>query len=365
MKKVLQKIFTPLFGWLAERFASDPEQAKVNASLSRLFRSILKQPGKEGMVIDFDWQKDRFIIFSDQHKGAKNQADDFAKAEKNYLTAMTHYYEAGYFFINLGDSEELWENMPDKVIAANTASIEVEERFHRGSRMAKIFGNHDLFWHTNLNAKSMLKKMHPGDLRIHEGLILRSRGNDGHGWLFFLTHGHQGDTQSDGNRFSKWFVANVWAPVQSYLDININSPAKNFTLRDKHNIMMYEWSCLREQLVLITGHTHKPVFASYDHIDKLKKELAQALKDGKTHSAAVIQQELDKRLAEYGGKQEDHTMKKPSYFNTGCCCYSDGDITGIEIAEGCIRLIKWEYAGIDSKRLVLQEAKLPDIFGAL
>ncbi len=32
---------------------------------------------------------------------------------------------------------------------------------------------------------------------------------------------------------------------------------------------------------------------------------------------------------------------RPCYFNTGCCSFSDGDITGLEIADGEIRLIKW------------------------
>jgi hypothetical protein len=33
----------------------------------------------------------------------------------------------------------------------------------------------------------------------------------------------------------------------------------------------------------------------------------------------------------------------------------DGDITGIEIADGCIRLIKWELDNGVSKRIVLEE----------
>ena len=33
---------------------------------------------------------------------------------------------------------------------------------------------------------------------------------------------------------------------------------------------------------------------------------------------------------------------KPSYFNTGCCSFSDRSITGIEIAGGEIRLVRWE-----------------------
>ena len=49
---------------------------------------------------------------------------------------------------------------------------------------------------------------------------------------------------------------------------------------------------------------------------------------------------------------------KPSYFNTGCCCFSDGDITGIEIADGCIKLIKWSE---EKGREVLEERGLEEL----
>ena len=50
-----------------------------------------------------------------------------------------------------------------------------------------------------------------------------------------------------------------------------------------------------------------------------------------------------------------------SYFNSGCCCFNDGDITGIEIAEGYIRLIKWHIDNDVPKRIVLEEKSLKDI----
>jgi hypothetical protein len=34
-------------------------------------------------------------------------------------------------------------------------------------------------------------------------------------------------------------------------------------------------------------------------------------------------------------------MPLPCYFNTGCCSYGDGDVTGIEISGGRIRLVRW------------------------
>jgi hypothetical protein len=49
---------------------------------------------------------------------------------------------------------------------------------------------------------------------------------------------------------------------------------------------------------------------------------------------------------------------KPTYFNTGCCCFSDGDITGIEIADGCISLIKWTLKEGKSQKEVLEQTPL-------
>ena len=51
-----------------------------------------------------------------------------------------------------------------------------------------------------------------------------------------------------------------------------------------------------------------------------------------------------------------------TYFNRGCCCFDDGDITGIEIEGGCIRLIKWKYdEKKESFREVLAESRLQNL----
>jgi hypothetical protein len=46
---------------------------------------------------------------------------------------------------------------------------------------------------------------------------------------------------------------------------------------------------------------------------------------------------------------------KPTYFNTGCCCFANGSITGIEIADGQIRLIKWNQ---DEGRVLLEQENI-------
>jgi hypothetical protein len=50
-----------------------------------------------------------------------------------------------------------------------------------------------------------------------------------------------------------------------------------------------------------------------------------------------------------------------TYFNTGCCCFSDGDITGIEIEGDRIRLVKWKD---NSNRIVLEECGLEQLLDA-
>jgi hypothetical protein len=56
---------------------------------------------------------------------------------------------------------------------------------------------------------------------------------------------------------------------------------------------------------------------------------------------------------------------KPTYFNSGCCCYDDGDITGIEISDGTLRLIEWSAKNGEQKRVILEEAPLSELQEAL
>jgi hypothetical protein len=52
----------------------------------------------------------------------------------------------------------------------------------------------------------------------------------------------------------------------------------------------------------------------------------------------------------------------PCYFNTGCCRFEDGDITGIELDAGQIRLIKWGEEDGKIARKELEAAGLSEIF---
>src|SRR5262245_38094393 len=148
MRKVLQAILLRPVLWFAGKFSSRPGQKEIFAALSRLKRQIQKQPSKKGPFIPFDIDLDKFIIFSDQHKGPKNGADDFMFSEPNYLSALDYYNRNNFFFISLGDSDELWENRWPSVKKNNTLSFEQEKKFIQRNAFIKIFGNHDLAWST-------------------------------------------------------------------------------------------------------------------------------------------------------------------------------------------------------------------------
>ncbi len=315
--------------------ASAPDRKEVDKSLNKLLRNLKEKTGKRGITLDTDLYNDKFIIFSDHHKGDKGPGDDFASNEKNYLAALDYYFSNKFFYINLGDSEELWKYTPEEVISKNVQALQSEARFHEQKKYFKTFGNHDLTWKDKLEVDKWFKDIFELPLLIWEGILLKTQISNKN-LLIFLTHGHQGDKLSDNNAFSTWLVSHIWRPLQRYLDINVNTPAKDFTLRDRHNIMMYEWSSHKEGLLLITGHTHKPVFAAGLY---------------SSHPNNLI----------YENKNENKSAAKslrPTYFNSGCCCYNDGDITGIEIGEGKIRLIKWHWDNSNSIRSVLEEADL-------
>ena len=289
-------------------------------------------------MLDINLATDNFIIFSDQHKGNRDFADDFKDNEHNYITALQYYHQQCYNYINLGDAEELWKYTVLQIIPQNQEALKAEANFQPDKKYYRTFGNHDLLWKNKLDVMLYLKNIFQMPLPVHEGIVLRTVTVEKKELTIFLTHGHQGDKMSDNNAFSTWVIAHVWSPIQRFLQININTPANDYFLRDKHNKLMYEWSSHKRNLILITGHTHKPVFASGKYtVDK-------------DHQINI---------------PEATATLKPGYFNTGCCCFSDGDITGIEIADGFIRLIKWHSDNGVPARSVLEEKTLEEIAAAL
>jgi len=359
MRKFLQRLFGNWVIRMSNRFGSRPNLKRIHEALTKLFNTITSEPGKRGLIFEIT-EKDKFIIFSDQHKGARDNADDFMLAERNYLQALDYYNNKLFHYINLGDSEELWENLLESVIKHNKQTFEREKLFIRRNAFTKIFGNHDLYWDNDPLAGFNLNRIYGKKISVYEGVILRMKFQNQF-LNVFLTHGHQGDLQSDGNWFSKWFVSTVWAPLQSYLQINPNTPAYDNQLKTLHNGMMYSWQADQRDTALITGHTHQPVFASLTHLERIYLKLKNATIQHQQPEIDKLNEELKKRVKK-GDEAPEFKAYKPGYFNSGCCCFSDGDITGIEIEDGLIRLIRWSFQKTGTpERSVLEEMKLVEL----
>ncbi|MBX7151833.1 metallophosphoesterase [bacterium] len=312
-------------------------------------------------IVEADCLSDRFIVFSDQHKGARDGADDFLLCEQNYNRALAYYFQSGFALAVLGDVEELWENRPKAVLKSYEHSLHLEMAFHQASRYYRFFGNHDIDWSDLRKITKWLFPIFGNEVIVYESLRLKFKnGSDDIGEIY-LVHGHQGSA-IDTNPVSRFLVRVIWRNLQRIFGWKSNTPSNSIELRGKHNKAMYEWAnSLNKKMAVIAGHTHQPIFASLAHTEKLEQELQEAKNRHDEAAIQALQDQIDYQKTK---------IKRPCYFNSGCCSFSDGDITGIEIADGKIKLVRWSDGWpIPSmpgpKPKVLQEMELKELFNRL
>ena len=331
--------------------------------------------------IQFDIRRDKLILVSDLHKGGKNRADDFRHCEVAYITALNHYFKQGYRLCVMGDAEELWEEFPSRVIEKNGLAFAAEKQFHEAGCYLRLWGNHDEIWGDQGMVNTLLQPVY-GEipLTVVESILLGvCDGNERLGRIL-LIHGHQG-TQFSGKNlaFPKWVLHNIWRPIQVLTGFSCNTPATDWRLRLVRDRIIYEWAARQPGLVLIAGHTHGPVFASYSHRARLIKDISEAhatlvsLTEAERSVALERIEKMSQDLLQLESKLSveerlaippaDNPL--PCYFNTGCCAFEDGDITGIEIADGEIRLIRWPDDDNRPMRKVLQSESLANVFSAI
>lgn len=297
----------------------------------------------------------KMVVFSDHHRGMRDDADDFVQCESTYKQALSYYLSVNYKLLLLGDVEELWENPLSQFNDQYEDVQKLERDFFLKDRLIRIWGNHDDFWREKAIFNRYQGKYFKG-LTVHESLIVEV-SDDGReiGEIVFL-HGHQGDLASD--RFatiSRFLVRWLWRPWQKITGAKLSTASRNLERRSRTDELLYEWVKRRERAILIAGHTHQAVFSSSSHIDYLE-ELLRNSED--IQEQAQIVSEMNRVRA-----SQTHVKvggdRQTCYFNSGCCSFEDGDITGLEIDNGQIRLIKWSREG---KRIELRSADLQSVF---
>jgi predicted phosphodiesterase len=319
---------------------------------------------------------DRYVFLSDLHRGARNGADDFRRAERAFNAALAYYNKLGYTLVLIGDVEELWEERPAAVLKAYSRSYALEVPFHRAGRYIRIWGNHDDEWQYPARVHTFLEPVYGSPaLRVHESLLIdvvegeRSLGS------LFVVHGHQGDAPSDRwSWLSRLAIRYLWRPFQRLTGASANTPARSWDLSHRLNRAIYAWAAGQPGVVVIAGHTHRPVFRSLSHAAQIAEELArlELLADAPPTPAQIEAQALLLAKLEWitasartgSTDGNDFQLATPCYFNAGCCCYEDGDITGLEIADGEIRLIRWPNEAGDAEPHVLARDSLRDVLTA-
>ena len=245
----------------------------------------------------------KIVIMSDLHRGRKDKYDNFSKNENIYLYALDYYYKKGFIYIELGDGDDLWEvKKCTNIVKSNIASFKALKKFHNTGRLIMLYGNHDIvkssskvfdncfncyYNEKNTEWETLLK-----GLTIYESLVLKYGDND-----IFLIHGHQVDyLNSTIWEITRFLVRSLWKGLEGIGIKDPTSSIKNYKVSKNTEKILESWS-KKNNKILIAGHTHRPVFP----------------KDNKS-----------------------------LYFNSGSCIHPNG-ITCIEIDNGFISLVKWEY----------------------
>lgn len=357
--------------------SSDSKEIRlIQDELDRVYQELTSASAEPQT---FDLASDRVVIFSDQHRGIRNGADDFRRCERAYNAALAYYYRMGYTLVVLGDAEELWEERPGPVIETYRHTLDLEARFHQDGRYLRVWGNHDDDWRFPDKVKSYLGPIFgETPLPVPEGYLFRIQHQGEPLGELVLVHGHQGSATSD--RFaglSKFFVRYLWRPFQRLTNYSVNTPAKDWSLRATRDRGMQRWAAAQSTpTVVICGHTHRPVFASQTHADQLARELEavrgklETRPDNKELRAemSLLEAEIEwVRAQEHQEPSEEggSAPSKPHYFNTGCCSFLDGDVTGFELAEGAIRLVRWPDNDDRPAPQILRSAPLDEVYGTL
>jgi predicted phosphodiesterase len=281
--------------------------------MSSKFR--LDRAYKNAKVVNFD-DSSKFILFSDCHRGDNSFADDFANNRNIYFHALKHYYNEGFTYCELGDGDELWENLTFKsIFEAHKNVYLLLKEFHNTNRLHLLYGNHDMVYkNSNYVERNLSTYFEPisgkeetlfKNITYHEGVILRHKNTNQE---LFLTHGHQADWWNYTFwKWSRFMVRVLWKPLNVMGIADPTSPAKNYKELIKVERRIKKWISNNNNLITIVGHTHRPRFPEPGDI---------------------------------------------AFFNDGSCVHPRS-ITGLEIENGRISLIKWHIATKEDGTLLI------------
>lgn len=256
----------------------------------------------------------KIVIMSDCHRGKGDNYDNFIKNKNIYESALNHYFNKGYTYIELGDGDDMWEvkNYKD-IIEIHLDTFKTIKKFHDTNRLIMIYGNHDIskkynkvlkkYFYKYYNSQTKKEEDLLNNIIVYESLILNYNNYD-----IFLLHGHQVDfLNSTIWHISRFLVRYIWKILEFTGIKDLTSSAKNYEVTKRTEKKLNKWS-IKNNKILIAGHTHRAIFP----------KIGQSL-----------------------------------YFNDGSCIHPNG-ITCIEIENGNITLVKWEYKSNENNQIIIK-----------
>ena len=313
-----------------------------------------------------DFRDLKLIVFSDLHRGGGDGADDFLRCERIYNSVLDYYDTLEYRLLLLGDVEELWETDLGEVVENHQESLLKEKQFVDAGRYVRFYGNHDDVLKDNTDEL----KPFMGDYKPIRALNISVTDKGEELGQLFFTHGDQGDHYGKIFRLALRYL---WRGLQNKLRFSVYLPSRNSDLRKKNDYELYTWSAKQiRPLALIAGHTHHAVFMSETKADQLRRISKELLRDVSDEQKKMAMENALKTWRESADTEMDNSQgvkipvnPAPTYFNTGCCAFVDGEITGIEIVEGSILLIKWSGDSGMPRREVLRSTELKLLFARI
>jgi len=241
---------------------------------------------------------EKYVIMSDHHRGDGSVADSYNKNKLIHKFTLDYYFRNGFTYVENGDSDELWKFDLKDIVYAHKDIFEYLNMFYKENRLVYIEGNH--------NNKKIAQKQFNNE-EIIPNLEIKSKLD-----LSILNkkievrHGHQGEFFEDKFwRIGRFFIRYFWKPLCNLGFADPTKPIKKLKRSDRVDEKLLNYS-KENNLIIIAGHTHCPVFSL-------------------------------------------------NYYNDGCVVFPTY-LSAIEIENGRVRLVRWfNDVDIENNKIIFKK----------
>jgi predicted phosphodiesterase len=287
----------------------------------------------------------KVLIMSDFHIGNGGRGDDFLRNADLVMDCLAKYYfPGGWHLVLNGDIEELHGHELPLIRSFWRRLYEIFDRFAAEGRLYKTLGNHD--------EDLVLEKNYPYPLydaiRVETGVL-----------PVCVYHGHQSSRiYTTYNHLMRAGLRYVFKPIGIRNMSSARSPRRRFHIERK----AYEFS-LKNNLVSVIGHTHRPLFESLGRFDFIKFEIERLCREYPASEAKDKQriarevQSLQTELGKLKKSEKRHSIQEslygdefpvPCLFNSGSAIGKKG-VNAIELTNRNIALVYWFTEGEGKK----------------